>query len=643
MIVGTAGHIDHGKTTLTRALTGVDTDRLKEEKARGISIELGYAYAPLDGGETLGIIDVPGHEKFIRTMAAGVTGIDAALLVIAADDGIMPQTLEHLAILRLLGVRRGAVALTKIDRVDAPRLARVEADIGALLAHTDFAGARVFHTNATSEGDAGVKALLAHLAAMAATLPAADERRLFRLGVDRVFTLSGQGTIVTGTALAGSVRVGDTLQLAPGAQQMRVRSIHAQNRAADVGRAGQRLALNLGGVSKDEIARGSWIVAPALAACSERVDVELTLTPDCGVTLKPWSPLHVHLGAAHHVANFVPLDGEALAPGASGRAQLVLDAPVHAVPGDRFVIRNAQATATIGGGVVLDPFGPARKRRTAARLAWLDALADFIAGDRREGVHGQSGGIGALLARSPLGLRRSALVRLSQLPAEEIAPPPATIEVRISGGDALLIAPAEVAALEARILDGLAQFHARAPDEAGPELWRLKRIVAPEMEDRLWSRLVETLAGDGRLRQRGRSLHLPGHSVELSAAEQALAAPLLASLREGRFDPPWVRDLMRQHALPEAEVRRLLLKLSKTGEISQLVPDLFYHPAPLAELAQLVATLPEVQASSFRDATGLGRKRAIQILEFFDRVGYTRRVGNVHLIRPNAAWAFSTE
>jgi selenocysteine-specific elongation factor len=468
---------------------------------------------------------------------------------------------------------------------------------------------------------------------MAATLPASDERRLFRLGVDRVFTLSGQGTIVTGTALAGSVRVGDTLQLAPGGQQVRVRSMHAQNRAADIGRAGQRLALNLSGAAKEDIERGTWVVAPALAACSERIDAELTLTPDCGLTLKPWSPLHVHLGAAHHTANVVLLDGEVLAPGHTARVQLVLDAPVHAVPGDRFVIRNAQATATIGGGMVIDPFAPARKRRSAARLAWLQALSDYIA----------SGDIASLLARSPSGLRMSELVRLSQLPAEQIAAPPDTIEVTLPGGDTLLIASSEARALEARILDGLAQFHARAPDDAGPELWRLKRIVAPDIEDRLWSRLVETLVVAGTVKQRGRSLHLPTHSVELSAAEQAQVKPLLASLLAGGFDPPWVRDLMREHSMPEAEVRRLLLKLSKTGEISQLVPDLFYHPARLAELAQLVADLPEVQASSFRDAAGLGRKRAIQILEFFDRVGYTRRVGNVHMIRPNAVWSYSGE
>ncbi|MGV7210319.1 selenocysteine-specific translation elongation factor [Oxalobacteraceae bacterium A2-2] len=630
MIVGTAGHIDHGKTTLTRALTGVDTDRLKEEKARGISIELGYAYRQLDNGHTLGVIDVPGHEKFIRTMAAGVTGIDAALLVVAADDGIMPQTLEHLAILRLLGVKRGMVALTKTDRADEARLQQVEAELRALLAGTDFAGAPLFRTSAVDPADAGVAALLAHLTALSAALPALDEQRLFRLGVDRVFTLSGQGTIVTGTALSGRVAVGDVLTLAPGGQQVRVRSIHAQNRAADSGRAGQRLALNLAGVARDDIARGSWVVSPALAECCERMDTELTLSAGAGQPLKAWTPLHVHLGAAHLTAHVVPLDGDSIAPGQTARAQLVLDAPVHAAPGDRYVVRNAQATATIGGGVVLDPFGPARKRRSPARLAWLEALAVFIA----------DGDSAALLAHSPLGMRMSALVRLAQLPAGRIALPPDVQQIVLQGGDTLLIPAPHVLALRKRILDGLAQFHQRAPDEAGPELWRLKRMVSPEMEERLWSRLVDDMLVQGQICQRGRSLHLPEHSAQLSEQEQAAAAPLLKSLLDGRYDPPWVRDLGRQHGMPEAEVRRLLRKLSKSGEISQVVPDLFYHPARLAELAQLVAGLPEVQAASFRDATGLGRKRAIQILEFFDRVGYTRRLGNTHLLRPNVTWSY---
>ncbi|MBB3219464.1 selenocysteine-specific translation elongation factor [Pseudoduganella umbonata] len=625
MIVGTAGHIDHGKTTLTRALTGVDTDRLKEEKARGISIELGYAYLPLAGGEILGVIDVPGHEKFIRTMASGVTGIDHALLVVAADDGIMPQTVEHLDILRLLGVRRGAVALTKTDRADEARIAAVEADIAALLAGTPFDGAPVFRTAATVPGDPGVAALLAHLAEAARTLPARDDRRLFRLGVDRVFTLSGQGTVVTGTALSGHVAVGDTVVLAPGGQSARVRGIHAQSRSAVQGHAGQRLALNLAGVAKDEIERGTWIVAPALQACAERIDVRLTLA--AGI-LKAWSPVHVHLGAAHHTANVVPLDGDIVEPGRPARVQLVFDVPVHAVPGDRFVVRNAQATQTIGGGTVLDPFGAARKRRSPARLAWLDALQAWL----------DSGDVAALLAQSPMGVRAAALTRLTLMPADAIALPAGCVRLPLPGGEELWIAQDALARLEESVLAALAAFHARQPDEAGPELWRLKRMAQPDAEDALWPVLVARMLATGTIAQRGHSLHLPAHSVALTPEEETLAAPLLAALERGRFDPPWVRDLAREYRVPEDEVRRLLRKLARAGQLSQVVPDLFYHPRALADLARIVAALPDAQAATFRDATDLGRKRAIQVLEYFDRVGYTRRVRNSHLLRPNASW-----
>ena len=627
MIVGTAGHIDHGKTTLTRALTGVDTDRLKEEKARGISIELGYAYAPLPGGATLGVIDVPGHEKFIRTMASGVTGIDLALLVVAADDGVMPQTREHLAILALLGVRRACVALTKADRVDAARRAEAEAEIAALLESTPFAGAPLFPTAATVPGDPGVAALLAHLAGVAATLPRLGEARLFRLGVDRVFTVAGQGTVVTGTALSGRVAVGDLLALAPGGQQARVRAIHAQGRASETGQAGQRLALNLAGVAKDEIDRGSWVVDPGMAAPSERFDAELTLLPDAP-GLGSWAPLHVHIGAAHHTAHLVPLEGEQLAPGSRARVQLVFETPLHTVPGDRFVVRNAQATQTIGGGVVLDPFGPARKRRSPARLAWLDALAAWLA----------EGDAARLVAASPSGLAVSSLVRLTGAASEGTRLPDDFLRLPLAGGDSLLVAPGMLAPLEGRVLDGLAGWHARQPDEPGLEMWRLKRMVAPELNDAIWSALVARMLEAGTLARSGASLRLPAHSVALSAAEEAIAARLLPAIEAGRYDPPWVRDLAHKYNLPEDTVRALLRKLARAGQLSQVVHDLFYHPAPLAELARIVADLPDAQAASFRDATGLGRKRAIQILEFFDRVGYTRRVRNTHLPRPQASW-----
>ena len=620
MIVGTAGHIDHGKTTLTRALTGVDTDRLKEEKARGISIELGYAYRELSGGERLGIIDVPGHEKFIRTMASGVTGIDLALLVVAADDGVMPQTREHLAILRHLNVQRAVVAITKADRADADRLTQVENDIAMLLVNTPFAEAPLFRTNATDPQDAGVAGLLAYFNTVGGTLPGHGQEQLFRLGVDRAFVLSGRGTVITGTALSGSVAVGDSLVLAPSGELVRVRAIHAQNQSADTGHAGQRLALNLAGISRDDIERGNWLVDPQLAACSDRIDADIVLGHDAPA-LSAWMLVHVHLGAAHHLAHLVPL-------GDGGLVQLVFDLPVHAVPGDRFVLRNAQATLTIGGGIVLDPFGAARKRRSPARLGWLDALRQFAL----------DGNAALLLARAPTGLRQSQLVRLSQRAADQLDLAPDTLRVPLPAGDQLLIDPASLRPLQQKVIDAVAAYHARVPDDVGPERWHLKRMVYPDADEALWSGLLGTLLDGGLLRTSANRLHLPAHSVALSAAEQAMASKLMALLDAGRFDPPWVRDLAGSLALPEEEARRLLRKLARAGMISQVVNDLFYHPRNLSELARIIAQSADGETASFRDATGLGRKRAVQVLEYFDRTGYTRRIQNRHVLRPNATW-----
>jgi selenocysteine-specific elongation factor len=619
MIVGTAGHIDHGKTTLTRALTGVDTDRLKEEKARGISIELGYAYRELAGGERLGIIDVPGHEKFIRTMASGVTGIDLALLVVAADDGVMPQTREHLAILRHLNVQRAVVAITKADRADADRLTQVENDIAMLLVNTPFADAPLFRTNALDPQDPGVAGLLAYFNDIAGTLPAHGQQQLFRLGVDRSFVLAGRGTVITGTALSGSVAVGDSLVLAPGGETVRVRGIHAQNQSAETGHAGQRLALNLAGIAKSDIERGNWLVDPLLAACSERIDADIVLAHDAPVPTA-WMPVHVHLGAAHHLAHLVPLEG--------GIVQIVFDTPVHAVPGDRFVLRNAQATLTIGGGIVLDPFGAARKRRSPARITWLEALRKFAV----------DADVPALLAKAPGGLRQSQLVRLARRAPNQLQLAPETLRVALPAGDQLLIDPASLHPLQQKVIDAVAAYHARVPDDVGPERWHLKRMAYPDADEALWTGLLGILLDQGLLRASANRVHLPSHSVALSSAEQALGARLLAQLEAGRFDPPWVRDLSRDLALDEDDVRRLLRKLARAGMVSQVVTDLFYAPRALRELAGIIAQSSDGETASFRDATGLGRKRAVQVLEYFDRSGYTRRIQNRHVLRPNASW-----
>jgi selenocysteine-specific elongation factor len=622
MIVGTAGHIDHGKTTLVRALTGVDTDRLKEEKARGISIELGYAYTPLDNGDVLGLIDVPGHEKLVHTMAAGACGIDFALLVIAADDGVMPQTREHLAILQLLGVTQGAVALTKTDRVDAARLAQVRSEISAWLASTPLANAPLFATNATEPDDPGVAQLNAYLRDTAMNWRARRDDGLFRLAIDRVFTLAGQGTIVTGTVFAGRVTTGDQLMLAPAAMPVRVRSIHAQNRAAETGHAGQRCALNLAGIDKDAITRGDWIVDARLAEPSNRLDVELTLLADAGLTLHHWTPLHVHLGTTHHVAHVALLDDDTLTAGESARVQLVFDAPVCALPGDRFIVRNAQASRTVGGGRVLDPFGPARKRRTDERRAWLDALRVWL----------DEHAVEPLLEQAPRGMLRSTLMHLTGLPAALLRLPETALTIPLHGktaDDALIVLQGHWQNMRQQVLNALETFHARVPDEQGPDIARLRRIAAPLVEDALWRALIDTLVAEGAVKRSGPWVHLPEHAVLLDANEETLAEQLLPLIAQGRFDPPWVRDLATATQTPEDKVRQLLRKLARQGEVYQVVRDLFYHPDVVRELARLVASLTlerggALGASAFRDATGLGRKRAIQILEFFDRVGYTR-------------------
>lgn len=638
MIVGTAGHIDHGKTTLSRAITGVDTDRLKEEKARGISIELGYAYTPLPNGDVLGLIDVPGHEKLIHTMVAGASGIDYALLVIAADDGVMPQTREHLTILGLLGIGQGVVALTKTDRVDEARIAEVTAEIHNLLATTALAEAKIFITQAHIEQDTGVSALREHLIAVAQAQAQRQSRRLFRLAIDRVFTLSGKGLFIAGTASAGSVAVGDSLTLAPTGLTLRVRSIHAQNRPVDRGYAGQRLSMNVVGAEKDQVGRGDWLLAAAMAECSQRLDVDLQLLANAGLILKPWSQVHVHLGAAHRVARVLMLDGDAIDPGQSARAQLVFEAPLHAVPGERFIVRNAQALRTIGGGTVLDPFGPPRKRRSAERRAWLDALGNYLIADDPT----------VLVNGSPLGIRRSVLTRLTQLPKEALTAASDVVEIALRGDDALWIAATAFNDLGLRTIAALRDFHSSFPNEIGPQNSRLKRIVAPEINDALWRSLIERQCQGKLIVAQGPWLHLPEHSVELLAAEQPLAAALLTSLQTAAFDPPWVRDLARQHHSSDDIVRELLRKLALRGQVYQIVRDLYCHTQRIMELATLIESIAgaptansgyrQLTAAAFRDAGSMGRKRAIQFLEFFDRTGYTRRLRDIHILRNDSQW-----
>ena len=636
MLIGTAGHIDHGKTTLLRALTGIDTTHLPEEKARGITIELGYAFAPLDeaagadAARTLAFIDVPGHERFIPTMLMGASGIDFALLVVAADDGVMPQTREHLAILLLLGIARGAVALTKCDRVPPARVAEVDADIAALLAPTSLAGSPVLAVSALS-GE-GIEPLREHLRAVAREESMQPADAGFRLVVDRRFALAGAGTIVTGTVHAGTVRSGDTVLLARAdglRRALRVRGLRVNGRISESGSQGSRCAVNLAGIDYGEVERGDWLLTPQAARATDRIDLRLQLLPDVPRKLGQWSSVTLHHAGGHAMARLALLDealeAGGLAPGASGLVQAVCDRPLFACCGDRIVIRDAAGSNTLGGGRVLDPFPPARHRRRPERLAMLAVLETPEPAAR----------LAALLERAPLGLDPEELAIAHNLPGARIGEllPDARHVATKAGGR--IFSHAAWGALGESVLARLAAHHEHFADEPGVERERLRRMYAPQLPSAVFLSRLEALLDDGRLVRMGSYWHMPTHTVELGTADRERADAMLAHLLAGEYDPPWVRDLAALCALEEGATRSLLRRVAMWGEIFQVVRDLFYPCVTVARLSAIATELAaanegRIRAADFRDRIGGGRKRAIQILEFFDRVGFTRRVGAGH-------------
>ena len=639
MIIGTAGHIDHGKTTLVRALTGVDTDRLPEEKARGISIDLGYAYAPLASGQILGFVDVPGHEKFVHTMLAGATGIDFALLVVAADDGVMPQTREHLDIVALLGVGDGAVALTKTDVVDPTRVDAVAAEVRTLTSETPFADAPIFRVSART--GSGVDDLRIFLEARAAAHHRPPDGRHFRLAVDRSFTLPGIGTVVTGTVHSGEVCVGDDIVVAPEGRPTRARSIHAQNRPSERGFAGQRCALNLAGVARDQVARGDWIVAPPVALSTSRVDAEMTVLGDAPRPLRTGTTLQIHLGTTEVSGRLVMLGKrdhrdthpDEIVPGENAIVQLIVHRSIAAWHGDRFIVRDPSMARTVAGGRVLDPFAPSRHRSSPDRLAILAALE----------IREPKSQLEALLERSVHGIDLARFARANFI-REVDAVASAVPGRRVTSGEAdCLVNSSQWRSLGERVLIALKTFHEAQPDELGPDAGRLKRIAFPRLDAALYRGLISELIKNGEIRRAGPWLHLPTHHNAPSAQERALVDRILPRLLDSPFDPPWLRDLAKDLKQPESLVRTALIRASKRGEMFQVVRDLFYHPKAVRALADAANSLQsvsgEVRAAAFRDRTKLGRKRAIQILEFFDRIGFTRRVREAHLVRADSLLA----
>jgi selenocysteine-specific elongation factor len=617
MIIGTAGHVDHGKTALVKALTGVDTDRLAEEKRRGITIDLGYAYH----GD-LGFIDVPGHERFVHTMLAGAGGIDTALLVVALPEGIRPQTREHLQILSLLGIGQGVVALTKAD-LAADRIPAVTADLRALLADTPLADAAMIPVSAaTGQGIEHLRAAL-----LAAPVRDRDAGGYPRLAVDRVFTLSGAGLIVTGTLMSGCIAAEDRLMLSPSGLELRVRGLHAHNKPVTEARAGQRVALNIAGprLSKDVVTRGDWVLHPHIHAPSAAIDARISLLSDAPRGMRHDTQVHLHLGTAHVTARVSLLDRERLEPEDVALVRLALQHPIGALAGDRIVLRDTGATGTIGGGVVLDPFPPRRGRRTPVRLTQLAALKVSGTAEALRGLlrvaPGWTDGASFMRARNVRDPDRPALI--------------ASVPAVAAGG--LLLSPSAYDGVRAAILSALAAHHRAAPELPGLQAGRLRLLVPQRPPMAGFPGILDMLLRERVIAQDGPWFRMPGHRIALSPQDEKLwraARPLIAA---DRFRPPRVRDMAAALKIPETATRTTMKRLMRIGQVVELAPDHFFLRETVAEMAAIAADAVDADglltAAVFRDRLNNGRKVAILILEFFDKAGITVRSGDVRRVR----------
>ena len=751
MIVATAGHVDHGKTALVRALTGVDTDRLPEEKQRGLTIDLGFAYHPLDGGHVLGFVDVPGHERFVRNMLAGVGSVDLALVVVAADDGVMPQTREHAAILDLLGVTGCIAVVSKVDKVDAARAAEVGAEIESLLSATGMGGAEVHRVSALS--GAGMDALAAALRQRALGLAARAANGRFRLCIDRVFTLKGAGLVVTGTVHAGTAHTGERLVVTPGGHEARIRGIHAQDRPAERARAGERCALNLSGrgLGPGTIARGDWVVDRALHAPGDRIDVRLRVLPAETRALRHWTPVHVHLAASHSTARVAVLGAGGIAPGGDGRVQIVLDRPLHALAGDRIVIRDQSATRTMGGGTVIDPFSPKRGRARPTRLAWLDAIegigpewvgaraferhdaertvethgtkkkdartaeghdpgrADARTGEEHDpkrqgargaGTHGpgarafeqhdagragertaeehdperagaradeehnpaRTGGralgihepepaVARVIASTAVGVDAGWIRRafgVTDPEIERMLDAAGAVRVPDAGNDRCF-SPAHWADLQNEILAFLQTFHRERPRLHGANANDVRLGLACRVSQDVVEHALAALLHRSAISRRGVTVRLPEHRVTLGANDERLWPRVAQALDPAKGSPPSLRQAAEQLKIDEAALGALLKRATNAGLVLPVTRTRFVPLAAVKALAAHAESLARVSpegrftAAEYKNHARVGRNFAIELLECFDRSGFTERLGDRRRVRRSAADTFGAE
>jgi len=629
VVVGTAGHIDHGKTSLVKALTGIDTDRLPEEKARGITIDLGFAFLEEPGGLTIEIVDVPGHERFVKNMLAGVGGIDLAMLVIAADEGVMPQTREHLAICSLLHIKAGLIALTKADMVEPDWLELVREDVAGAVRDTFLAGAPILPVSAKT--GQGLDELRAALRTLAQSVPQRGTDQLPRLPIDRVFTVRGFGTVVTGTLTAGALGVDDRVEVFPRKTEAKIRGLQTHGHPVTSARAGQRTAVNLQGLERAAIARGDVVGLPGTLVPSMLVDGTLELLKDAARPLRSRARVRFHVGTSEIMARAILLDRTELAPGETSFARFRLEGQLVARPGDRFVVRSYSPVVTIGGGTLLDVDPPRFKRRGPALVAHLTLLQT---GDPEAVLEEHVRHVGA------------AGVRLATL-AGRVAFGPAQLKGLLDALQAAgrviaverdwFIHPESFARLSTLVVDTLTAFHHAGPLKPGMSREEL-RSRAGGADERVFAFLLSALSADGTVKTERDKARLASHEVRLSPDQQRVVDRLEDDFLRAEAAPPSAEEALGRAGLGGGdEEHELFQVLVQAGKLVRVKESLFFHARALdtiqTKLVALLRERKEIGPADIKDLLGISRKYAIPLLEFFDQRRVTARVGERRILR----------
>ncbi|MFY9942784.1 MAG: selenocysteine-specific translation elongation factor [Desulfobacterales bacterium] len=630
IILGTAGHIDHGKTSLIKALTGTDTDRLKEEKLRGITIELGFAALDLPSGQHVGIVDVPGHEKFIKNMVAGATGIDIVVMVIAADEGVMPQTREHMEICTLLGIRHGFIALTKIDMVDAEWLELAQEDIMEFAEGTFLEGAPVVPVSSVS--GTGLPEFIKTLDEIAATVPDRPSTGLFRLPADRVFSMKGFGTVITGTLVSGNVSVGETIMIYPSMITSKVRGIQVHNASVTEARAGMRTAINFQGLDRAAVNRGDMVSTPGALKPTYMLDVALHFLESNQKPLKPRTRIRFHAGTSEVLGNLVLLDRDELAPGEDTVAQLRLDEPVTGVRDDRYVVRSYSPVRTIGGGRIVNPIPHKHKR---LRPEVIQGLHRMMSADPAEllaylietaGYEGVS--FGDLKLMTNLPDKQLTTLLQAQLSSRAV--------IQVDKENRLFIHQATYERLKSEALENLERYHGKNPLKAGMPKEELKSKF-PRLSPKLFTLLLNQMLRDDEIAQAEETIRLASHTVSLGIDQADVRHKLLDIYLESDLQPPYFKEIAQSLAVTPAQAREVLTLLVDEGSLVKVKEDLYFHTRNLERLKErLVAFLNkegEISTPQFKDMTGASRKYVIPLIEHFDTKNVTIRIGDIRKLR----------